>query len=678
LSSIQEAAALMLQYQIDGIPVVNDDNGKLVGLITKTHIFRALSSTNIQISLRELMKKNVMTISETAKLGEALQTPVGRLPVINKDKKLVGIVTRTDLVSAYRWQLENALEEMNTIINSVHNCIIAIDSEARIKFMNKATEKLTGITIEEGIGKAIEEIIPSSSLPIVMATGICHYLKKNIVSNIEFLVSETPITNKGEIVGAVGIYQKKSEVESISHELKPLQTANDELSTIIDFSEDGIVIANGEGIILKCNNASREILGITKENLIGLSVKWLVEHGYNAESVILKVIEQKKRVSIFQHLKNGREILHTGTPIFDEKGNVYRVVVNMRDLTELNYLRVKLKEAQNLSLKYYSELEQYRSEQLQRDFIFKSEAIEKVLQKAIRVARVDTTVLLLGESGAGKEEIAKIIHEASERVTNSCIKLNCAAIPPNLIEAELFGYEGGTFTGASKDGRPGLFEIADNGTLFLDEIGELPFSMQSKLLRFLQEREIYRVGGRKPIKLDVRIIAATNRNLEQMLIDGDFRQDLYYRLNVISIVVPPLRERKEDIPPLISHFLQKYNKKYNMDKKISPQLVESLINFDWPGNIRELENTIERMVVLSFKNLIDVDFLSDSEKISPTNELTNLNLRAVLEETEKKLITKVYQECKSTRKAAKLLGVDQSTIVKKLKKYALNDANSNQ
>jgi len=667
--SILKATNIMVKYRIDGMPVV-DNEGKLIGIFTKTHALKAIGMEG-QVAVGLLMKTDVITISEDALPEDALKVQVGRLPVVDKNMELVGIITRTDIMGAFKRQLEYAVEQVNAIINSGHNPIIAIDTNGRIILMNKSAEKLVGVSVEEAIGKLIEDI--NANLTTYVHTGVAEPIQRIVIGQTILAINKNPIVSKEKIIGAVAIFQDISELENISHELKVVQEINNELNAILDFSADGFVISNGDGIIIRDNKSCYEMLGIKEKSLVGLPVDSLIKLGYNTESVTQKVLENKVPISIVQHLKTGRDIVHTGTPIFDEKGRISRVVANMRDLTELNFLQEKLREAQNLSGIYLNELEKFRKEKLSSDIIIKSEIMEEKVETAIKVAQVNSTVLLLGESGVGKEQIAKIVHEASERARNPFIKLNCASIAASLIESELFGYEGGTFTGASKEGRPGLFEISDGGTLFLDEIGELPFDMQSKLLRVLQEKEIYRVGGRKSIKLDVRIIAATNRDLEQMVKEGKFRSDLFYRLDVISIWIPPLRERKADIPPLIQHFLKKYNQRYNQNKKVSPQLVERLFHCEWQGNIRELENTIERMVVLSHLDLIDVDFLTKGDQNRSFKEPTTMNLKDVLNETEKNLILQVYGECKSTRKAAKLLGVDQSTIVKKMKKYLHTD-----
>jgi transcriptional regulator with PAS, ATPase and Fis domain len=288
------------------------------------------------------------------------------------------------------------------------------------------------------------------------------------------------------------------------------------------------------------------------------------------------------------------------------------------------------------------------------------------------VGQVDSTVLILGESGVGKEVIAHTIVRSSDRRDEPFIKVNCGAIPENLLESELFGYEKGSFTGADRKGKPGMFELAHKGTLLLDEVAEIPLNLQVKLLRAIQEQEIMRVGGTKPIKLEVRIIAATNKNLDERVKNGEFREDLFYRLNVIPITVPPLRDRKEDIPPLIEHFLRRYNDKYKLSKTISPQVIERLVNYDWPGNVRELQNIVERMVVLTREDGISlinippqIKPLVEKERYFHVDVADVIPLKDALFQVEKKLIIKALQKYGTTRRAAEALGVDQSTVVRK-------------
>lgn len=367
----------------------------------------------------------------------------------------------------------------------------------------------------------------------------------------------------------------------------------------------------------------------------------------------------------------------TGTPIFDEQGKIGQVVVNVRDITEIQELKNQLEATMELSKKYASELEEIRRQQLKiDDMVAQSPAMQRILELIVRVSQVDSTVLITGQSGVGKEVVAKKIHSLSKRKDKSLIKINCGAIPENLLESELFGYEGGAFTGAKREGKPGMIELASGGTLFLDEIGELPFSLQVKLLRALQDWEIYRVGGVKPIPVDVRIIAATNKDLVEMVQKGTFRQDLFYRLNVLNIRIPSLKERREDLPPLLHSILLKYNNKYNREKRLTQDVVNILLNYEWPGNIREVENLIERLVIMVQEDAIEVRHLPDylpgiSNSNINVNILKVVPLKKAVEELELRILDLAQKQYGSTRKMAHALGIDQSTVVRKLRQYRI-------
>ena len=313
------------------------------------------------------------------------------------------------------------------------------------------------------------------------------------------------------------------------------------------------------------------------------------------------------------------------------------------------------------------------------EYVFESPEIKKVLHTAFKVANYNCTVLITGESGVGKEIIATIIHKSSDRNYKPSIKINCGSIPKNLLEAELFGYERGAFTGADKKGKIGFFEIANKGTLFLDEIGELPLDLQVKLLRAIQEKEIYRVGGINPIHVDVRIIAATNKNLYEMVKEGKFREDLYYRLNVFPIEIPPLRDRKADIIPLTKHFINKYNQKFNLNKSIDQNTLEYLMEYSWPGNIRELENLIQRLLISTDNNVIsmvdaarylELKDISLSQKIS-LKKIDDRSLQEILNEKEYEILKAAKEKYKTTRQIAKALKMSQTTLIRRLKKHNL-------
>lgn len=379
-----------------------------------------------------------------------------------------------------------------------------------------------------------------------------------------------------------------------------LSEASERLNAIIEHSFDGIFITDAKANVIRINHAYEVITGLKKEEVLGKNMADLVRNKLISESGSLQVIKTKQPVTLQQCFRSGKEALVTSSPIFDADGNFIMIVTNVRDLTEIYNLKAVVQEKTAAMDRLAMELEhlQTTSEDNQ-EIIAKDETTLAAMLLANRVASMDTTVILLGETGVGKEVMARYIFQHSHRAKNSFIKVNCGAIPENLIESELFGYEGGAFTGANKNGKIGLFELANKGTLFLDEIGELPKDMQVKLLRVLQEQEILRVGGTKPVKIDVRIIAATNRNLEEMVSDGTFREDLYYRLTVFPISIPPLRMRKKDIVPLALSFLKKLNQKYQLKKYFTDLSMQLLHEYDWPGNIRELKNIVERAIIIS-------------------------------------------------------------------------------
>ena len=446
---------------------------------------------------------------------------------------------------------------------------------------------------------------------------------------------------------------------------------------IINSSMDGLWIADNEGKILQINQVVEKLHDIAEEQVKNKNVKELIEHGLFDKSIILEVIRNKKSVMVIHKLQNGRQLLRIGNPIFDEEGELSLVTVTDRDMTELYLLRSDLEKSNALSNEYRAELEQlYTKNGLWSKANIRSEIMFKVLDKAVKVSQVDTTVLVRGESGVGKGYFANLIHNASDRKDKPFIRVDCGSIPEQLIEAELFGYEGGAFTGAREKGKPGYFEMAEGGTLFLDEIGELPSNIQVKLLRFLENSELIRVGDTVVRIINTRVIAATNRDLEEMVREGTFRKDLFFRLNVIPLNIPPLRDRHDDIPALIYFFLKLFNKKYSKDKAIFPEALECLCSYSFPGNIREISNLIERMVVLSPHDKIDLEDLPayirmEQPNRNHCNPTQGWNLPEALANLEKDIISRAMKTFGSQRKAAVPLGIDQSTLARKIKKHGI-------
>jgi len=481
------------------------------------------------------------------------------------------------------------------------------------------------------------------------------------------------VTRFNKIAGEILTKEKvhgMSVIEVINNEFK-------ELNSIFQDSYDGISIVNKNGIVTRLNKAFERVTGIRIDKVLDVNLYNVKKEGlYFDPMVALKVLETGKPVTILQKFTNGKEIMAIGNPVFNDNNEVIRVVVNFRDVTELKQLEEKLRKTQELNAQYLFELENLR-EKYTRDHcvIFKSKEMENIIELATRVSMVESPVLIQGESGVGKEIIANLLHNLnSKRRKHPMIKVNCGAIPQELMESEFFGYESGAFTGANRSGKPGYFELANKGTIFLDEIGELPLGLQVKLLRVLQGQEVTRIGGVKTIKVDVRVVAATNRDLEPMIKENSFREDLFYRINVIPIRVPSLRERRSDIAPLLFHFLDVYNKKYDLKKSLSDEVLDCLTKYDWPGNVRELINLIERLVVTTDIQQITIENLPQKYHVENNNNLYRLeqmNLTLATEELERLLVTRALNMHKSTYKAAKVLGVSQSTVVRMAKKYKL-------
>ena len=449
----------------------------------------------------------------------------------------------------------------------------------------------------------------------------------------------------------------------------------DELRFVIESSYDGIVIARKDGTIERVNASYERITGIKKHEIVGKRGKDLVAQGALSEYLTDRVIEAKGPVAVVQHYKNGQSAIVIGSPVLNRTGEIAKIVFNVRDITEVHLLKEQLKEKTALTERYQREVELLRTERSKLpEFITHSPKMKELLDLVKAVACVDATVLMLGESGVGKGEIAKAIHYLSFRKDKPFFKVNCGAIPEALAESELFGYEEGAFSGAKKQGKLGMFELAHQGTIFLDEISELPLGLQVKLLQVLQEKEFIRVGGTKTIKVDVRIISATNRDIKKFVAEGKFREDLYYRLNVVPILIPPLRDRKEDIIPLLQHFLNKFADRYGVKKNFSHEALEIFKKYNWPGNVRELEHIVERMVVTPTENVITEENLPDDIKNFNT-DLTQIiipdliPLKNALEEVEKNLVTLAFQRFGNTYKVAEVLGISQPTAYRKIRQY---------
>lgn len=462
-------------------------------------------------------------------------------------------------------------------------------------------------------------------------------------------------------------------VEELMRQFYKNLLAYSEWKRIVEESNDGFYIADGNGVCVYTNKAYREMSGLTQEETKRLPPEDLEKRQYVDKSCILLVRKSKRATTIeASFYRTGKKCLVTCKPLLDKNGEIALMIGSIRDMTEINNLREEGTKNKTLIAQYKCEIENLKKQVLSNGELIAEDPVTlNVLRAVQKIASADSSVVLTGETGVGKEIFAKYIHNNSPRNTGPFIKINCSTIAENLFESELFGYERGAFTGAKNEGKRGLFEAANGGTIFLDEIGELPLNMQAKLLRVLQEREFTRVGGTRPIKIDVRVISATNRDLHQMIEKRLFRTDLYYRLNVIPIFIPPLRQRPGDILPLVEHFQAEMNKKYNCKKMFSQEALMAIQDYSWPGNIRELRNVVERVLIISDGPIIGLHEFEAIQFQTVINEpsVSAIDLQERLRRIEYGYMQNAYQSHGNMKDAALAVGMKRSTFAGKFKMY---------
>ncbi|HMM06346.1 MAG TPA: sigma 54-interacting transcriptional regulator [Clostridiales bacterium] len=456
-------------------------------------------------------------------------------------------------------------------------------------------------------------------------------------------------------------------------EKEEIAAERDFLQKIFHDMEEEIFISDANGKVLYMNPHSEKVCGAGWQECVGHNVRELEQRGIFSKSMTLEVLSKHQKVEKTVEVASGLHIISTAMPIYDGEHNIEYVLCMSKDIKELSELMEKnalIEQALDDSKKEVQELQARVISQ--KNYIFESPSMKKVKKQIMKIAPTDVTVLIDGETGTGKEVTADLLHRLSKRRAQPLMKVNCGLIPTELLESELFGYMPGAFSGAAKEGKMGLIEAGNKGTIFLDEIGEMPLPLQVKLLEFLQDRQIMRIGGLKKIPVDVRIVAATNRNLETMVAQREFRKDLYYRLSVIPIHLQPLRERREDIQPLAKMFLQKFNHEYHCRKELKASVLEGLSGYSWPGNVRELMHVIERFVVSSETDLIGDDLLRQvlGKPITTSSVICTevIPLMQAREELDYTLVAAACERYGSTRKAAKVLEVNQSTVVRILNK----------
>ncbi|MCM3090702.1 MULTISPECIES: sigma-54 interaction domain-containing protein [unclassified Cytobacillus] len=484
----------------------------------------------------------------------------------------------------------------------------------------------------------------------------------------------------------MGSADMHSEDRQMFDELEKLRIINENLKSIIHFSSDGLFVVDRNGVVLEANKSYEDMTGIAREEVVGKNIKDLVLNEYFDRSAALMAMESKKKTTIIQLIKKQKYFVVTANPILDKDQEVKMIVTSVRDVTYLHHLQKQLRQAQQLNESHADKLTASNEEE-QASLIYASPPMHKLYEKIKQVAPFPTNILITGPSGTGKEVLAGMIHQLSSSDKKTFIKVNCGAIPAELFESEMFGYASGSFTGARREGKPGFFEQANNGTILLDEIGDIPLPLQVKLLRVLQEKTVTRIGDTKPRELSFRLICSTNQDLRQLVLEKKFRQDLWYRINVIHLEIPPLSERREDISPLVEHFLSEFCLQYKIQKQIQPEVVEILTKYAWPGNVRELRNVMEFLIVSTTSLFItpndlpenikeNWDFAHPFNTVESEADLTQRepepkNLKESLDEYERNRIIAALDNSKSIRSAAAQLGVNHANLIRKMKRLGI-------
>lgn len=597
--------------------------------------------------------------------------------VKNEVDELTGYIRREDVFAELFKQENQSVDILKIILTSIPMGIFVVDREKKIVNCNESGLKMIKSTPEKVMNVPAELIFNGEHINNVFTKGKTILNQLQITNEMGVLVDYSPIPNFDQsIEGMVIIVQDLPMVEDMAMEIEYIKDLNKDLHAILSSIYDEILVVNHKGELIRYSETViNDFWGSNLKDLLGKNLLDLEKKGLFSPSVTRLVLEKQKKVSVVQETKSGRKILAVGNPVFNENGELHRIIIASRDITEATRLKTELHEIKKISEQYKKELDDFKNkDRFLKKLIYCSPKMEQIINQAKKIADFSSNVLISGESGVGKEVIAQAIHQLGNRSSKPFLKLNCGAIPETLLESELFGYTKGAFTGADKNGKEGYFKRADQGILFLDEIGEMPLHLQVKLLRVLQEQEVIPIGSTTPMKINVQIIAATNKSLEKMVESGTFREDLFYRLNVIPLRVPSLRERMEDVPVLAFHFLQQLNEKYNKNYHLTPDALNLLEFYSWPGNVRELQNMIERLVVSADDPVIEAEFVSkfltpgyDFNKSKPVITRV-LPLQEALHSVEEQLILLAMKQYKTTTKAAKALGISQSSVSRKYQK----------
>ncbi|BBO69830.1 sigma-54-dependent Fis family transcriptional regulator [Desulfosarcina alkanivorans] len=680
---LQKAAELMRSIKLDVLPVTRKEDGRLLGIMTKANIYDAVSgglppNTLIKGLFR---KKDIITLQKEMSYEDASQTvrksQTGTAIVLDRNGKVTGIFTKAGWIMAMFHQEELLNSRLRAILDTMHNGLLVVDSDGFVTTVNAAAEKMLSVKFSRIKRKPVDSLLRNLHLGDVLTKGNVFIGIKQTVDCSALLCNVTPIISDSQISGAVIVFQDTTDIDQISSKLESVTKLYKTLDSIMEIAYDGIVVVDANGTISMVNRAAEDFFRIPSKKMIGRPVDKVIEN------TRLHVVAQTGVAEINQlQFIGGTPYAVSSLPIMRE-GRVIGAVgkILFRHLEEVRDLARKLEDLGHQRALYQNKIRDNQEGRFGFDRIVTSDPeLKRIKEEAGVVAKRPSNILITGESGTGKELIAQAIHETGFCSKGLLVKVNCAAIPDNLLESEFFGYVPGAFTGAQNKGRKGKMVLADGGTLFLDEIGDMSLSLQSKLLRVLQEKSFEPLGSDKTTHVDPRIIAATNHDLERLVSEGRFRSDLYYRLNVINLHIPPLRDRAGDAQLLFHFFLEKYNRIFGTSiRKVSKNVREILDAHHWPGNIRELENVVERIANLARSEKVDVGDLPPYLKEQPgkrtsrdrSTSADKLLIKSRDQHEREVILTALEQAGGNKAKAARILGISRSWLYAKMNRVGL-------
>lgn len=668
---MRKAIEIMKQTKWNIIPVTDLD-GKLKGVFTRSELFKMmLEEKSLTEPIGNYIKKDAVSIlfnTSYEVIKEVVQkSKVGTGIVLDEDNRVIGLLRKTDMVMALLRSSNALKEQLETILASTQLGVLMTDGDKQLIYVNEQFTDMVKKTRKELVGQSFQEMFPQVNTNIKESI----YIPKVSVGDKQTMLRLSFYRTVTGARGMIALFQEITELEQMAKELQTVKNLKQTLDTAIDHAYDGILMIDENSKVTMVSPLLLDLFNLKKVQVLHKSIDQVLPQ-LNLSTVFET---GEAELSDFMEI-NGIKYIVNRIPIKQE-GEIIGALgkVMFRQLNQVSELFKKFEKAEKKAAFYQKQLQQSESSRFTWDQIISNDPyVEKLKKSATKASKGRSTILIRGESGTGKELFAHAIHNSSARRDNNFIIVNCAAIPEHLLESEFFGYEDGAFTGARHKGKIGKFDLANGGTLFLDEIGDMSLALQAKLLRVLQEREFYRVGGTVRIHVDVRIIAATNRPLETMVEKGEFREDLYYRLNVISLHIPPLRERKQDIHLLTEVLMENLNRMLGTSiTGMKEQIQNILINYDWPGNVRELKNVLERAMTFAEHGKIQVEDLPEYIVDKVENSVPGNNSTIKMADSEERSVIEkaLFAASGNKTKAAELLGISRSGLYEKLKKFQL-------